>query len=84
MGAAWAYEALSFGGYWAWDPVENMSLVPWIILIAGIHSHLVARSTVVCRRAGHAPQRSGRSRWGVDRHGVGARRGEHGVGTHVR
>jgi cytochrome c-type biogenesis protein CcmF len=45
MGAAWAYEALSFGGYWAWDPVENMSLVPWIILIAGIHSHLVARST---------------------------------------
>ncbi|MBK8734445.1 MAG: cytochrome c biogenesis protein CcsA [Saprospiraceae bacterium] len=45
MGAAWAYEALSFGGYWAWDPVENMSLVPWIILIAGIHSHLVAKST---------------------------------------
>ncbi|MFN7117319.1 MAG: cytochrome c biogenesis protein CcsA, partial [Saprospiraceae bacterium] len=30
MGAAWAYEALSFGGYWAWDPVENMSLVPWL------------------------------------------------------
>ncbi len=45
MGGAWAYEALSFGGYWAWDPVENMSLVPWIILIAGIHSNLVARST---------------------------------------
>ncbi|MDV7399460.1 cytochrome c biogenesis protein CcsA, partial [Arthrospira platensis SPKY1] len=32
MGGAWAYEALSFGGYWAWDPVENMSLVPWLIL----------------------------------------------------
>ena len=45
MGGAWAYEALSFGGYWAWDPVENMSLVPWIVLIAGIHSNLVARST---------------------------------------
>lgn len=28
MGAAWAYESLSFGGYWAWDPVENASLVP--------------------------------------------------------
>lgn len=45
MGGAWAYEALSFGGYWAWDPVENMSLVPWLVLIAGIHTNLVARST---------------------------------------
>ncbi len=45
MGGAWAYEALSFGGYWAWDPVENMSLVPWLILIAGIHTHLIAQST---------------------------------------
>ena len=45
MGGAWAYEALSFGGYWAWDPVENMSLVPWLILIAGIHTHLITQST---------------------------------------
>lgn len=45
MGGAWAYEALSFGGYWAWDPVENMSLVPWLILIGGIHTNLIARST---------------------------------------
>lgn len=45
MGGAWAYEALSFGGYWAWDPVENMSLVPWLILIAGIHTNLIAKST---------------------------------------
>ncbi|MEL6636804.1 MAG: cytochrome c biogenesis protein CcsA [Bacteroidota bacterium] len=45
MGGAWAYEALSFGGYWAWDPVENMSLVPWIILIAGIHGNLIGRTT---------------------------------------
>ncbi|MCC6816909.1 MAG: cytochrome c biogenesis protein CcsA [Saprospiraceae bacterium] len=45
MGGIWAYEALSFGGYWAWDPVENMSLVPWLVLIAGIHSHLIAQST---------------------------------------
>ncbi|MFZ1257116.1 MAG: cytochrome c biogenesis protein CcsA [Saprospiraceae bacterium] len=45
MGGAWAYEALSFGGYWAWDPVENMSLVPWIVLIAGIHTNLIAKST---------------------------------------
>ena len=45
MGGAWAYEALSFGGYWAWDPVENMSLVPWIILIAGLHTTLIAKNT---------------------------------------
>ncbi|MCA0237660.1 MAG: cytochrome c biogenesis protein CcsA [Bacteroidetes bacterium] len=45
MGGAWAYEALSFAGYWAWDPVENTSLVPWLTLVAGIHTNLVARST---------------------------------------
>ncbi len=45
MGGAWAYEALSFGGYWAWDPVENMSLVPWLILLAGIHTNLIAKVT---------------------------------------
>ncbi|HMS68042.1 MAG TPA: cytochrome c biogenesis protein CcsA [Saprospiraceae bacterium] len=45
MGSFWAYEALSFGGYWAWDPVENSSLVPWIIMIAGIHTHLIAKNT---------------------------------------
>lgn len=45
MGGAWAYEALSFAGYWAWDPVENSSLVPWITLVAGIHTNLVARNT---------------------------------------
>ncbi len=40
MGGAWAYESLSFGGYWAWDPVENASLVPWIISICGLHTLL--------------------------------------------
>lgn len=45
MGAAWAYEALSFNGYWAWDPVENMSLVPWLVLLAGIHSNMITRHT---------------------------------------
>jgi cytochrome c-type biogenesis protein CcmF len=43
MGAMWAYESLTFGGYWAWDPVENASLVPWLILIAGIHTLLIYR-----------------------------------------
>jgi len=45
MGAAWAYESLSFGGYWAWDPVENASLVPWITLVAGLHTNLVYNRT---------------------------------------
>ena len=45
MGAAWAYESLSFGGYWAWDPVENASLVPWLILVAGLHTNLIYKST---------------------------------------
>jgi len=45
MGGAWAYVALSFGGYWAWDPVENMSLVPWLILVGGVHANLISKST---------------------------------------
>ncbi len=45
MGGAWAYESLNFGGYWAWDPVENASLVPWIIMIAGLHTTMIYKST---------------------------------------
>ena len=45
MGGRWAYESLNFGGYWAWDPVENASLVPWLVLIAGLHTLIVYRST---------------------------------------
>lgn len=45
MGAAWAYESLNFGGYWAWDPVENASLVPWLVLVAGIHTLLIFKHT---------------------------------------
>ena len=45
MGGAWAYESLSFGGFWAWDPVENMSFVPWLFIVAGLHLHLVYKYT---------------------------------------
>ena len=45
MGAAWAYEALSFGGYWGWDPVENASMVPWLVMIAGLHTQVVYNAT---------------------------------------
>jgi len=53
MGAAWAYESLTFGGYWAWDPVENASLVPWMVMIAGIHTLLIYKSTGHSLRATH-------------------------------
>ena len=45
MGGKWAYESLSFGGYWAWDPVENASLVPWLILVAGLHTLMIYKAT---------------------------------------
>ncbi|HRN78875.1 MAG TPA: cytochrome c biogenesis protein CcsA [Ferruginibacter sp.] len=51
MGGKWAYESLSFGGYWAWDPVENASLVPWLILIAGLHTMLIFMHTGRALRA---------------------------------
>ncbi len=45
MGAAWAYESLTFGGFWAWDPVENASLVPWLVMVAGLHTQVVYNAT---------------------------------------
>ncbi|HYF30113.1 MAG TPA: cytochrome c biogenesis protein CcsA [Chitinophagaceae bacterium] len=53
LGAIWAYESLTFGGYWAWDPVENASLVPWLILIAGLHTQVIYNSTGRSLRATH-------------------------------
>jgi cytochrome c-type biogenesis protein CcmF len=53
MGAKWAYESLSFGGYWAWDPVENASLVPWLIGIAALHTMVVYKSTGHSLRASY-------------------------------
>lgn len=43
MGSFWAYEALNFGGFWAWDPVENASIIPWLTLIAAVHVILAYR-----------------------------------------
>ncbi len=40
-GAWWSYEVLGWGGYWAWDPVENASLLPWLTATAFIHSVMV-------------------------------------------
>ncbi|MFO8032793.1 MAG: cytochrome c-type biogenesis CcmF C-terminal domain-containing protein [Desulfohalobiaceae bacterium] len=43
LGAWWAYLELGWGGYWAWDPVENASLLPWFAATAFIHTSLVGR-----------------------------------------
>ena len=45
MGGYWAYETLNFGGYWNWDPVENAVYVPWIVLIAAIHTMIAFRKS---------------------------------------
>ena len=41
LGGWWAYEVLGWGGYWAWDPVENASLLPWLTATAALHSAMV-------------------------------------------
>ncbi len=41
LGSWWSYEVLGWGGYWAWDPVENASLMPWLTGTAYLHSVLV-------------------------------------------
>ncbi|MCX8057148.1 MAG: cytochrome c biogenesis protein CcsA [Ignavibacteria bacterium] len=45
LGGYWAYGVLGWGGYWAWDPVENSSLIPWIISVAALHTMLVQKKT---------------------------------------
>lgn len=45
MGGIWAYEALSFGGFWAWDPVENAVLVPWMFVVGGLHTMVIFKNT---------------------------------------
>ncbi len=41
LGGWWAYEVLGWGGYWAWDPVENASLLPWLAATGYLHSTVV-------------------------------------------
>jgi cytochrome c-type biogenesis protein CcmF len=41
LGGWWSYEVLGWGGYWAWDPVENASFLPWLTGIAALHSAIV-------------------------------------------
>jgi cytochrome c-type biogenesis protein CcmF len=50
MGGLWAYKVLGWGGFWGWDPVENASLVPWLMNAALFHGLLVERATGTLRR----------------------------------
>lgn len=51
LGGYWAYVTLSFGGFWAWDPVENASLVPWLVGTAGIHTMIIQRKSSVAQKS---------------------------------
>jgi cytochrome c-type biogenesis protein CcmF len=53
LGSVWAYVVLGWGGYWAWDPVENASLLPWLTGVGLIHSFTVYR------------RRDGFKRWAI-------------------
>jgi cytochrome c-type biogenesis protein CcmF len=41
LGALWSYAVLGWGGYWAWDPVENVALLPWLVSIAFLHTSMI-------------------------------------------
>jgi cytochrome c-type biogenesis protein CcmF len=51
MGGYWAYETLNFGGYWNWDPVENAVYVPWLVLIAAIHTMIAYKNSEIALKA---------------------------------
>ncbi len=51
MGGYWAYKTLGWGGYWGWDPVENASLIPWLLGTALIHGLYLERSKGRYRKA---------------------------------
>jgi cytochrome c-type biogenesis protein CcmF len=43
IGAWWAYTILGWGGYWSWDPIENVAFMPWLVMTAFIHSIMVQK-----------------------------------------
>ncbi|TLM97801.1 MAG: cytochrome C assembly protein, partial [Actinobacteria bacterium] len=53
LGSVWAYVVLGWGGYWAWDPVENASLLPWLTAVGLVHSFTMYR------------RRDGFKRWAI-------------------
>jgi len=54
LGAWWSYEVLGWGGYWAWDPVENAAFMPWLAATAFLHSLMVQERRQLLRLWNHA------------------------------
>ncbi|HUC41176.1 MAG TPA: cytochrome c-type biogenesis CcmF C-terminal domain-containing protein, partial [Gemmatimonadales bacterium] len=50
IGMWWAYVELGWGGYWAWDPVENAALLPWLVMTAFLHSVMVQEKRGMLRK----------------------------------
>ena len=50
LGAVWAYVVLGWGGYWGWDPVENASLLPWLVCVALVHSFTLYRQRGIFKK----------------------------------
>jgi cytochrome c-type biogenesis protein CcmF len=50
LGMWWAYVELGWGGYWAWDPVENASLLPWLTMTAYLHSVMIQEKRGMLKR----------------------------------
>jgi cytochrome c-type biogenesis protein CcmF len=50
MGGFWAYKTLGWGGYWAWDPVENSSFIPWMVALALLHGMILERKNGAMRK----------------------------------
>lgn len=50
IGGYWAYRVLGWGGYWGWDPVENSSLIPWLLTTALLHGMLMQRARGALKR----------------------------------
>ena len=50
LGGIWAYKTLGWGGYWGWDPVENASLIPWLVGVALVHGLLIERTLQSLKR----------------------------------
>ncbi|MEM7323846.1 MAG: cytochrome c biogenesis protein CcsA [Actinomycetota bacterium] len=51
LGSSWAYVELGWGGWWAWDPIENVALIVWLLLVAAMHWRRTDPSTLI----GHGP-----------------------------
>jgi cytochrome c-type biogenesis protein CcmF len=51
LGGYWAYSILGWGGFWGWDPVENSSLVPWLVAVALLHNQVIQMKRNIFRRS---------------------------------